>query len=614
MNRNVISNLLSERSNFIVLGLTGRTGSGCTTTASLLEKGDLVSPVDTQELKYNGTNFFTGLNQKRYEIVKKYTEKNKQNFTTIKVSELISAFILDIDKYQLIEFIKQLDPDLYENIEDDFHNTEKCFIKYKKKMSDISDINKYILNENDLTRQDVANKLGAWQELIHKFSAEFKNELGKIRKELYVTLYQEAGDSIRSTGKISTLFHLNIDIDNLYKIPRVINKIIKIQRYLDKKLHKKTYIVIDAIRNPYEAKYFKDRYSAFYLMSINTIDEDRKKYLTNIHKFTTDKITEIDKKESGKSIKTLQKCDTCNDVKYGVVNKNTTQCEKKRCNGKYSEDKENHIELLIQNVKKCVEISDIHIFNPKNEPDNHNILKAQLAWYTSLMKHPGLVTPTALERVMQIAYTAKMNSGCISRQVGAVVTDVDYSIKSVGWNDVATGQVPCNLRSLCGLKSFSSNIDYSLYERQNKDFRSEAEKKLNSLSSIKDSGRNLSYCFKSIQNTVDNEKNQVHTRSLHAEENAFLQLAKYGSAAIKGGKLFTTASPCELCAKKAYQLGIEEVIYIDPYPGIAMDHILNIGSKPPSLIQFRGAVGSAYHKLYEPLMPYKDELEYLTIT
>ena len=70
--------------------------------------------------------------------------------------------------------------------------------------------------------------------------------------------------------------------------------------------------------------------------------------------------------------------------------------------------------------------------------------------------------------------------------------------------------------------------------------------------------------FKDIYTTAAKEyKNQVHTRSLHAEENAFLQLAKYGTQGIQNGVLFTTASCCELCAKKAYQLGIKKIYYID---------------------------------------------------
>ncbi|WP_235846228.1 hypothetical protein [Morganella psychrotolerans] len=106
-----------------------------------------------------------------------------------------------------------------------------------------------------------------------------------------------------------------------------------------------------------------------------------------------------------------------------------------------------------QNVKKCIELSDIHFYNPKHEPDNNNALKSQIAWYIGLMLHPGLITPTTMERTMQIAYAAKLNSGCISRQVGAVVLDSENSIKSVGWNDVPKGQLPCSLRSLDGLEN-----------------------------------------------------------------------------------------------------------------------------------------------------------------
>jgi tRNA(Arg) A34 adenosine deaminase TadA len=109
------------------------------------------------------------------------------------------------------------------------------------------------------------------------------------------------------------------------------------------------------------------------------------------------------------------------------------------------------------------------------------------------------------------------------------------------------------------------------------------------------------------------EDNQVHTRSLHAEENAFLQLAKYGGDGIEGGNLYTTASPCELCAKKAFQLGIKNIFYIDPYPGISLEHILKSGAKSsrPVVELFQGAVGQAYHRLYDPVLPYKDELKAL---
>jgi dCMP deaminase len=124
-------------------------------------------------------------------------------------------------------------------------------------------------------------------------------------------------------------------------------------------------------------------------------------------------------------------------------------------------------------------------------------------------------------------------------------------------------------------------------------------------------GRHVCFCFKDVKNSCADGKNQVHTRSLHAEESAFLQIVKYGGGGIENGKLFTTASPCELCAKKAYQLGIKVIYYIDPYPGISDEHILSAGNKPIKPRLFDGAIGNAYHWLYDPVMAYKDEMALL---
>ncbi len=225
--------------------------------------------------------------------------------------------------------------------------------------------------------------------------------------------------------------------------------------------------------------------------------------------------------------------------------------------------------------------------------------------------------PSPIERCMQLAYTGKHNSGCISRHVGAAITDTDFSIKAIGWNNTPTGQVPCSLRNSADL--VNNSIDWDLkaftnYERENIDFRKVLEENFNG--KVKDNvglanGRNICFCFKSLKNSISEGKNQVHTRSLHAEENAFLQLTKYGGTGIKNGVLFSTASPCELCSKKAYQLGIILIYYIDPYPGISQSHILSSGDNPIEVRLFNGAIGSAYHQLYQTIMPYKDELALL---
>lgn len=231
------------------------------------------------------------------------------------------------------------------------------------------------------------------------------------------------------------------------------------------------------------------------------------------------------------------------------------------------------------------------------------------------MKHPGLITPTHEERCMRIAYNAKLNSGCLSRQVGAVVTGDDYAIKSVGWNEVPKGQVSCSLRDI---KQYCKNKDvesYSNYEISNKDFSDTIHLIYKNINYKELKGRKYPYCFKDIYNSLMDKDNQVHTRALHAEENAFLQISKYGGVGVKGGYLFTTASPCELCAKKAYQLGIKKIYYIDPYPGISQSHILKFGklenSDNPKMNLFFGAIGNAYISLYTPRMSFKDELKML---
>jgi len=336
-----------------------------------------------------------------------------------------------------------------------------------------------------------------------------------------------------------------------------------------------SYFVIDAFRNPFEAIFFQERYSAFYLFAVRCPDEDRIDRLINTYNFSREKISDIDTREYPKEAP-LDSIDA----------------------------------FVSQDVATCIQISDIHIDNAgKNNNTNLNELKEQIVRYVSLIQHPGLINPSTDEKMMQIAYTAKLNSGCLSRKVGAVVTNSAGALKAIGWNSSPEGQTSCLLRNANIMVSNADPNAYSKYEQTDKKIISIAKEYSKSfIQNMSDRGLNCSFCFKDFQNKKDNKGNQVHNRALHAEENAFLQVAKFGGEGLLGGKLYTTASPCDLCSRKAFQLGIKEIYYIDPYPGIAVDHVLMVGSDPPKLILFRGAIGSAYHRLYSSILPYKDEL------
>jgi len=556
-----LERVYAESSEFIILGLTGRTGSGCSTAAKILESDSIQIPEES--------NIYSSENdKKKYKIIRKYIKENWTSFVAIQVRVVITGILLELNYKELTKLVSK-------TLNIDHTKTKASMKPFKKTYKNTHEkiVDYKTLPEETPSEKDI-KKDKAWDiyfKHLPDFCAEFKEQLqNSFGADSYTILYQKIGDNIRASGSANSS---TFDAEKIFTLPKIINKLIKVIRA---KHNNKAFVTIDAIRNPYEAYFFHQRYSGFYLISINTPNDERLNHLRKSHKFSEDQIRALDNKEYPAKI-------SGQDI------------------------------FISQNIQKCIELSDIHLNNPDRQEFNNNELRSQLFWYISLILHPGLVTPTAIERGMQLALSAKLNSGCISRQVGAVVTDNNYSIKAVGWNSTPEGQTPCLLRSAGDLLDGGKEQVYSSYERTNEKFQKVMSCTYNSaITSDHLKGRQVSYCFKDIQNKVENQKNQVHTRSLHAEENAFLQLAKYGGEPVQGGFLFTTASPCELCSKKAYQLGIRKVIYIDPYPGISKEHILSSGSLRPELVLFRGAVGRAYHRLYQPLMAYKDELKMLT--
>ena len=409
-------------------------------------------------------------------------------------------------------------------------------------------------------------------ELLPSFTDNIKEYIDSLNPSGFTTLYQIIGNNVRTSGSAySDIFNP----ENIFLLPQRTRVPIKVLRKRSIKDNSRVLVAIDSIKNPYEAKFFKERYSSFYLLAITTEEETRVSRLINCFNLNKEQILRIDKIE-------------------------------------YPESLEGHRKFTSLNIQQCIQIADIHLRNDEKKEKDLSRLTWKIAKYIALIFHPGIVNPSSDERLMQIAYNAKLSSGCISRQVGAVITDSEFSVKAIGWNDVPRGQTPCILRNAGWLNKNEKLNLFSDYEKSDPKFRTEMKNIFEKKEGEKClSGCNLSFCFKDIKNFIDGEKNQVHTRALHAEENAFLQISRYGGTGIKNGYLFTTASPCELCSKKAYQLGINTIIYIDPYPGISKSHILESGNSRPKLKLFEGAIGRAYQQLFEPVMPNKDVVDLL---
>lgn len=146
---------------------------------------------------------------------------------------------------------------------------------------------------------------------------------------------------------------------------------------------------------------------------------------------------------------------------------------------------------------------------------------------------------------MAMAYANSLRSSCLKRKVGAVIVDNFGNIFSSGYNEVPADQLPClHEWGEC----YRSHLKEKTLEMLNPMIKTNKEEDVKEIISSQYKG--LDYC-----------------RALHAEENAILNVARFGSSfAIRGGNIFTTTYPCNMCANKIVQVGIEKMTYLEPYP------------------------------------------------
>lgn len=173
--------------------------------------------------------------------------------------------------------------------------------------------------------------------------------------------------------------------------------------------------------------------------------------------------------------------------------------------------------------------------------------------------------PSRDEHGLYIADAAAMSSACLSRQVGAAIFDGEGNLLAVGKNDVpkSGGGLYVNLddeekKGRCFLRGECSNKTYqkAIIDDILKIFESNSD----------NSG--------DTKKSEDLEKLLVKTRlgsllefsrSIHAEMDALISLARTGIKLPKGSTLYTTTYPCHNCARHIVASGISRVVYLEPY-------------------------------------------------
>jgi len=209
-----------------------------------------------------------------------------------------------------------------------------------------------------------------------------------------------------------------------------------------------------------------------------------------------------------------------------------------------------------------------------------------------ILTHSELVRPTVAETAMHHAHSAQMQSACLSRQVGAAVTDAIGNVVATGTNEVpkAGGGVYGESFAVGGLDARCGMFGdpkerYCRNTREQNEIISELLNEVPELEALGE-GRKRSLA-------VDLRKTRIgqlleFSRAVHAEMDALLSAARKGVSLV-GTRLFVTTFPCHFCARHIVAAGVDEVQFIEPYPksqalnlhkdAIAVEHS---GWSPPS--------------------------------
>lgn len=280
------------------------------------------------------------------------------------------------------------------------------------------------------------------------------------------------------------------------------------------KVTKKVAYILDQIKHPEEIELLNEVYrNNFYLIGLLRTEHERRKNLKDEGMPETDvsKLIERDRKSSSH---------------YG------------------------------QQVEASLHKSDYFIRNIDSLEEFDKSLKR----FINLIHGVEMITPSKDETGMYSAYSASLRSACLSRQVGASISDDDGNILSTGCNDVP--------KFGGGLYSSADHADRRCFnygqECHNDKHKNLLKQEISKILKDKNFLNADDVADEIIRNTKAKSLIE-YSRAIHAEMDAIVSISRNPSQTSLGKNLYCTTYPCHVCARHIVAAGIKRVVYIEPY-------------------------------------------------
>lgn len=211
-----------------------------------------------------------------------------------------------------------------------------------------------------------------------------------------------------------------------------------------------------------------------------------------------------------------------------------------------------------QQVEKTLHNADYFIHNVHN---HSQLLENAVDRFIKLVHDVNGMTPTVDEIGMHAAYSASLRSACLSRQVGASISDKAGNIIATGCNDVPSfGGGLYNSNSLhdfrCVHRGQCSNDKHKALLHE--EIKEILEEKITDKSVV-------NQLIEKITSETKINALIEYSRAVHAEMDAIVSLARSVRDSSVGMTLYSTTYPCHNCARHIVAAGISRVVYIEPY-------------------------------------------------